>query len=346
MIDCKTVHRVEPRKAFTVNAYSRPAEAKRKQALNSKDLQLIPEDDWELVSLTDDQCLLANATVRGFSFTEKSFLDFFVEKLSPVEWNDECFEQLVLPESQKETVQALVAEHTSAAQKGAFEDIVKGKGRGLILVLHGPPGVGKTLTAECVAEFSHRPLYTVSAGDLGTTSKELNRSLSRILDLASTWKAVLLIDEADVFMERRSLHNMERNALVSIFLRTLEYYSGILFMTTNRVRTFDDAFRSRINVPLKYEELPQSSRVKIWQNFLSKIEGGVNIDAAGYEKLSKGELNGRQIKNVVRTAKSLAAYKKQKLDHKQLQQIMDIQTTFEKELDIATSSGDIDVVEH
>ena len=93
----------------------------------------------------------------------------------------------------------------------------------------------------------------VSSGDLGNTARDLNATLSRILDLASTWKAVLLIDEADVFLERRSLHDMQRNSLVSVFLRTLEYYSGILFMTTNRVRTFDDAFKSRIHVPLKYE---------------------------------------------------------------------------------------------
>jgi SpoVK/Ycf46/Vps4 family AAA+-type ATPase len=243
-------------------------------------------------------------------------------------------------------VQALVAEHTQRTtdpNSQGFDDIVKGKGRGLILVLHGPPGVGKTLTAECVAEFSHRPLYIVSSGDLGTSSSVLDERLGRTLDLASTWKAVLLIDEADVFLERRSLHDMERNSLVSIFLRTLEYYSGILFMTTNRVRTFDDAFKSRIHVPLKYEELPASSRVKIWKNFLNNVEGGVDIDENGYEKLADGRLNGRQIKNVVRTAKSLAAHKKRRLDHAQLQQVMDIQMAFEKELD--ANDDDIDMVE-
>jgi len=156
----------------------------------------------------------------------------------------------VLPPAQKELVQALVAEHTSNSRQKTmpsspnvmdtdsqppkkFDDIIKSKGLGLILVLYGPPGVGKTLTAECVAEFSRRPLYTVSSGDLGTTASTLDPRLSRTLDLASTWNAVLLIDEADIFLERRSLYDMERNSLVSIFLRVLEYYSGILFMTTN-----------------------------------------------------------------------------------------------------------------
>ncbi len=251
---------------------------------------------------------------------------------------------------QKELVQALVSKHTQRVTAGSsashFDDIVKGKGRGLILVLHGPPGVGKTLTAECVAEFSKRPLYIVSSGDLGTSSSVLDERLSRTLDLASTWKAVLLIDEADVFLERRSLHDMERNSLVSIFLRTLEYYSGILFMTTNRVATFDDAFKSRIHVPLKYGQLPASSRVKVWKNFLAKleVEGGIDIDEAGYQKLAEGNLNGRQIKNVVRTAKSLASYKKRKLDQEQLQQVMDIQMAFEEDLD-GVGTGNIDMVE-
>jgi SpoVK/Ycf46/Vps4 family AAA+-type ATPase len=251
-----------------------------------------------------------------------------------IDWNTKCFEQLVLPDHQKELVQALVSEHTQRATnfKAGFDDIVMGKGQGLILVLHGPPGVCKTLTAECVAEFSRRSLYIVSSGDLGTDSSELDKRLTRTLDLASTWKAVLLIDEADVFLERRSLHDVERNTLVSIFLRTLEYYSGILFMTTNRVATFDDAFKSRIHVPLKYGDLPACSRVKVWKNFLEKIEGGIKIDDKGYEKLAEGKLNGRQIKNVVRTAKSLAAYKKRKLDIAQLEQVMRIQMTFEDEL--------------
>lgn len=101
-------------------------------------------------------------------------------------------------------------------------------------------------------------------GDLGTTASTLDSRLSRTLDLASTWNAVLLIDEADIFLERRSLYNMERNGLVSIFLRVLEYYySGILSMTTNRVQTFDDASKLRIDVPVKYEDLPAESRLVV-----------------------------------------------------------------------------------
>lgn len=157
--------------------------------------------------------------------------------------------------------------------------------------------------------------------------------------MASTWKAVLLIDEADVFLERRSLHDMERNSLVSIFLRVLEYYEGILFLTSNRVNTFDDAFKSRIHVPLKYNDLTIESRTRIWKNFLAKMEGNVDIDEAGYQILAQAALNGRQIKNVIRTAKSLAQFHGQKLDQQKLQQVIKIQMEFERELELGAGGS-------
>lgn len=75
-----------------------------------------------------------------------------------------------------------------------------GKGRGLVAVLHGPPGTGKTLTAEGIAELLKRPLYMVSTGELGTRPDQLETELNKILDVAHSWGAVLLLDEADVFL--------------------------------------------------------------------------------------------------------------------------------------------------
>lgn len=90
------------------------------------------------------------------------------------------------------------------------------------------------MTAEAVAEYTKRPLFIVTSGELGSQPGEMEAELQRVLDLAKTFRAVLLLDEADVFLEQRTCHDLVRNALVSIFLRQLEYYQGILFLTTNR----------------------------------------------------------------------------------------------------------------
>ena len=110
----------------------------------------------------------------------------------------------------------------------------------------------------------------MSAGDLGLDPRHVESKLQGILDMCTRWNAILLLDEADVFLEERSLHELERNKLVSIFLRVLEYYEGIMFLTTNRVQTFDQAFQSRIHISLEYKELDQPSRKKVWNNFLEQ----------------------------------------------------------------------------
>lgn len=59
------------------------------------------------------------------------------------------------------------------------------------------------------------PLYMMSAGDLGLDSSSVESSLSNVLEMSTKWNAILLLDEADVFLEQRSAHDLERNKLVS-----------------------------------------------------------------------------------------------------------------------------------
>jgi SpoVK/Ycf46/Vps4 family AAA+-type ATPase len=110
----------------------------------------------------------------------------------------------------------------------------------------------------------------VSAGELGTTAEAVEERLPRIFKRASRWKAVLLLDEADVLLEQRSVQDIHRNALVCVFLRTLEYYPGMMFLTTNRVRQIDDAIASRIHFKLKYDNLNLEQRTNIWRDFLER----------------------------------------------------------------------------
>lgn len=253
---------------------------------------------------TEEELLVASPVVLGFAFNEKLWLEFTISGISDIEWNKDAFDSLVLPDNQKSIVKALVESHTFHAAEN-IDDVIQGKGKGLVAVLHGPPGTGKTLTAEGIAELLHRPLYMVSAGELGTDSRTLEAELNKILDIAHSWGAVLLLDEADVFLEKRTIHDIHRNALVSIFLRLLEYFQGILFLTTNRVETFDDAFQSRIHVALRYGDLTTKAKRSIWKMFLERVRAIEGVQTASfseedYDILSRRNLNGRQVRCVHR----------------------------------------------
>ena len=111
-----------------------------------------------------------------------------------------------------------------------------------------------------------------------------------------------------------------------VFLRILEYYSGILFLTTNRVGAFDDGFRSRIHLTLYYPNLTKAQSREIWKNNIQRMENlsrerkrsgrpgisieGKEIRAWARERRSKGTMkwNGRQIRNSFQTALALAEF--------------------------------------
>ncbi|CAI7676605.1 unnamed protein product [Penicillium pancosmium] len=285
---------------------------------------------------TEEELLIASPVVLGFAFSEKLWLEFTISGISDIEWNVDAFDSLVLPNNQKSIVKALVESHTFHAAEN-IDDVIQGKGKGLVAVLHGPPGTGKTLTAEGIAELLRRPLYMVSAGELGTDSRTLEAELNKILDIAHSWGAVLLLDEADIFLEKRTIHDIHRNALVSIFLRLLEYFQGILFLTTNRVETFDDAFQSRIHVALRYGDLTSKAKRSIWKMFLERVRAIEGVKVAtfteeNYDMLSRHTLNGRQIKNSVRTAQALAVNESSPLSMDHIKRVLEVAETFDQDL--------------
>ena len=254
-------------------------------------------DNTNLTNIAEDQLWLTEPYVNGFSFVTKQWGRFAVDSISEVDFRKEAYDQLVMDPERKAMVRALVEDSSSG-----FSDIIAGKGGGCIFLLHGEPGTGKTLTAEAIAELLHRPLYSVSVGELGTDTATLERSLRQILDVAQIWNAVILIDEADIFLEKRTSGDILRNAMVGIFLRLLEYHQGVMFLTTNRVREFDSAFHSRISVALRYAALTQAAREQIWANLLAAAD----IQGLDTAALSVHDINGRQIKNTIRLAQSLA----------------------------------------
>jgi SpoVK/Ycf46/Vps4 family AAA+-type ATPase len=233
-------------------------------------------------------------------------VSFYVDDIEPMQWNDEAYDHLVYPEEQKDLVLSFVENH-KRTRKGS-DDVIMGKGQGLILLLSGPPGTGKTLTAEAVADKTRRPLYYLQAEDLGINAAVLGTKIKKVFEMATEWDAVILLDEADVFMAERNPNDIARNELVSIFLREIEYFRGILFLTTNLYDTIDTAFRSRVNIHLLFNQLPPASRLVLWKKFIDRLpltEGqSRELDDEDMTELSKWELNGREIKNAIKTVKS------------------------------------------
>ncbi|KAK7420310.1 hypothetical protein QQZ08_010443 [Neonectria magnoliae] len=253
--------------------------------------------------------------IHGFDFSKKSWQRLRVDHLTDVTWNKTAFEQLVAPDETKELIQAMVTIH--GQQSSTAQDIIDGKGQGLLILLHGGPGTGKTLTAESIAEVQERPLYRVTCGDIGIEPKDVEQYLGDVLEIGKSWGCVVLLDEADVFLEERSFTDQKRNAVISIFLRILEYYDGILILTTNRVGSFDEAFNP---------SLPPTQRggLKIWQNFMKMLpRSGQRIDMEDLQmnlhKLALVEINGRQIRNAVTMARHLAKFRHEMLRYKHMQ---------------------------
>lgn len=258
-------------------------------------------------ALKEDEYCLCSPYVTGYSLTSKQWTTFEAAHVTEVVWSHNAFEKLVLPFDYKELILAFAESQLS--RKDKFDDIIAGKGQGFITLLSGDPGVGKTLTAEAVSEEMKCPLYSLSAGELGSDAAEVEENLEKVLEISAKWDAVLLLDECDVFLEQRTEADIHRNKLVSVFLRLLEYYKGVMFLTTNRISTFDTAFQSRIHLTINYPALDQVSRRAIWQTFVHPEGVSVKkstIVGSDLDGLAEMKLNGREIKNIVKTARLLA----------------------------------------
>ncbi|KAI1408085.1 hypothetical protein F5Y13DRAFT_205079 [Hypoxylon sp. FL1857] len=274
--------------------------------------------------------LLCSGQLVGFALKSRTWEVLDVERCYPAKINTGAIDTLVMPEERKRMIKAIVQKYTdprftpgnSAPAWGA--DFIEKKGEGQIFLLHGGPGVGKTynftkLRTECISELIGRPLLSLTCADFGTDEEAMEKRLSQWFKLAEAWGAVMLLDEADVWLERRIISDLKRNTLVAVFLRCLEYYRGILFLTSNRVGTFDDAFISRIHVVIYYEDLGEPQRKQIWKQFFDKLErerkDTIIVESrAKHFVLNDSEMkkipwNGREIRNAFQTAVSLAEYR-------------------------------------
>ncbi|SEJ98330.1 ATP-binding protein [Paraburkholderia diazotrophica] len=217
-----------------------------------------------------------------------------VQNMTEYQYQPELREKLVLPEHHRDLIDILTSKLNVFVQ-----DFVPGKSGGTTILCQGAPGLGKTLTAEIYSEVVGKPLYRVHSGQLGTTAASVGATLSGILQRATRWDAILLLDEADVYIRRRD-NDLEHNAIVAEFLRTLEYFNGLLFMTTNRIDDVDDAILSRCIAKIHYETPPRRDAIRLWKLLAEQL--GADIDDDLVETLTSAypKASGRDIKELLK----------------------------------------------
>ncbi|SIT44382.1 conserved hypothetical protein [Paraburkholderia piptadeniae] len=217
-----------------------------------------------------------------------------VQNMTEYQYQPELREKLVLPEHHRDLIDILTSKLNVFVQ-----DFVPGKSGGTTILCQGAPGLGKTLTAEIYSEVVGKPLYRVHSGQLGTTAASVGATLSGILQRATRWDAILLLDEADVYIRRRD-NDLEHNAIVAEFLRTLEYFNGLLFMTTNRIDDVDDAILSRCIAKIQYETPPRHDAIRLWKLLAEQL--GADIDDDLIETLTSAypKASGRDIKELLK----------------------------------------------
>ncbi|RSL82429.1 hypothetical protein CEP51_005150 [Fusarium floridanum] len=257
----------------------------------------------------NDIIRLLPGAVPGFVLRSRKWVLLDLLQLGPVDQDNE-WRHLVLPPGHRQLVQAMVETHTQKLGSNMDSkigiDLVRGK--------------------ECVAAHTKKPLYPITCGDIGYRPEDVERNLGHHFRLAHKWGCVLLLDEADVFLAKRDQKDVQRNGLVSVFLRILEYYSGILFLTTNRVGAIDDAFRSRLHLTLYYPKLTKKQTKEIFKHNLERIADiNANRKLNGLPPFEYKDTeskiidwametwkvlrwNGRQIRNAFQTVLALAEF--------------------------------------
>jgi AAA+ superfamily predicted ATPase len=257
--------------------------------------------------------------VKAFDLDKHAWVSINTENLEDYPWDNTLMEKLILPEEQKQLINMLM---TTTGER--VDDIIAGKMNGVIVIATGPPGVGKTLTAEVFSEAIKRPLYKVQCSQLGLDVNDIEVKLDKILKRASRWGAILLMDEADVYIQERG-KDIVQNAIVGVFLRLLEYYRGVLFMTSNRGEEIDDAILSRATAWIKYKLPTKELLQNLWK--VLGVQYKAKFKPVDYTDLvtTLPNISGRSVRNLLKLARMKADSNGGKLNAESVLAVVDYQ---------------------
>ncbi|KAL8657333.1 MAG: hypothetical protein Q9226_002030 [Calogaya cf. arnoldii] len=236
--------------------------------------------------------------VKGYSLRDKCWLEFYVDNVHDIEWNDNAWDKVVLDGEQKDLIFSVTQGHRLHHQ-GL-------KTAGLNILISGPTGVGKTLTVKSLAESLHAPLFHLTSSDIRLDAGDHNveSRFTDILEMCGKWNAMILFDEAEGPFSNKPHKDHGRNYL--LLLQALEQHSTTFFITRGSFAEdpyTESLILNRSHLTFNLPPPTAAMRQAIWQN---NIECHKDLNfIIDIKALAEWSLNGRDITNAVTTAKTL-----------------------------------------
>lgn len=230
------------------------------------------------------------------------------------------WEDLVLPESQKEQLRA-------ACSRVIHREKVYGEwgfgrkmtyGKGVSMVFSGSPGTGKTMAAGIVADNLGTALYRVDlAAVVSKYIGETEKNLNTVFESVRRGQGVLFFDEADVLFSRRttvgSSNDKHSNMEAAYLLQKMEEYDGVVILATNYMQNMDEAFKRRFQFVVHFPFPDETQRKVLWEKAFP--ENTTSLEDRDYGFLAaQFELSGSQIRNIALQAAFFAADGDKKVD--------------------------------
>ncbi|KAG1751270.1 uncharacterized protein EDB91DRAFT_1297653 [Suillus paluster] len=276
--------------------------------------------------------------IGGYDLEMNVWRTFNIWDLKPVEYDQEAWRKLVMDDNTKDLIKALVDDTGCSTGSANIAQLKTGK----VVLLNGSPGTGRMTTVHAVCNLLKRPLLPISVCDLPFHTMDFVSNISRRMSLATTWNAVVVVKDADVFL--KSLGQGPYMNCVNAGLRQFESDDCISFWVTS---TCDKELRRRFSAVIDFPELDTAARRRLWLGHFGQDDpaGGLRniertligssfvdqkkIDYSTHlrdiEKLSWYQLDGSTIENIVRSARALAASNGEHLSTHHVKVVMDAQ---------------------
>ena len=234
-----------------------------------------------------------------------------VDVIAPVR----TFADVILPPKTRQTLEQALAQvrnHDLIFRQWGLGER-HATGLGLAFNFAGPPGTGKTICAEAIAQTLGRRLLVVRYSEMESMwAGETPKNVAAVFRVADEQGAVLFFDEADAIAARRSTSasepmQRESNTIVNVLLRELESFNGVVIFATNLAANFDPAFERRIRTHVLFERPGVEEREQIWRVQIHPDKTPLAADVNFHELAALFDASGGEIKNAVLKAAAMAA---------------------------------------